>query len=96
MYDYLQSAANCTSVKCLREAPTEVLISANEAIIMRQFEGGLGTFTIVVDGDYVPDVGSKLLEEGKFHRNLKSIITANTAHEVSKLNTLGFNNQSLQ
>lgn len=81
IYNAFKSAANCTNVECLRRAPTEVLKNANQNII---FNGA--SFGPVVDGDYVPDIPIKLLVEGKFHQNLKSIISTNTGFEVSKGN----------
>lgn len=80
IYNAFESAANCTNVECLRQAPTEVLKKANQNVI---FNGAF--FGPVVDGDYVPDIPMKLLVEGKFHQNLKSIISTNTGFEVSQI-----------
>lgn len=82
IYNAFQSAANCTNLECLRQAPTEVLKDANEYLILN----GLASFGPVIDDDYVPDIPMKLLVQGKFHHNLKSIITANTGFEVSQRN----------
>lgn len=81
-YKLFQSAANCTSLKCLRQAPTAALLSANEAVILKQDQTDFGSFGPVVDGDYVPDIPMKLIAEGKFHQ-LESIISANNGFEVS-------------
>lgn len=81
IYNAFESTANCTNLECLRQAPTEVLKVANRNVVL----SGV-SFGPVVDGDYVPDIPMKLLVEGKFHRNLKSVITANTGFEVSQRN----------
>lgn len=79
IYNAFESAANCTNLECLRQAPAEVLKNANLKVISRGVFIGL-----VVDGDYVPDMPMKLLAQGKFHQNLKSIITTNNGFEVSQ------------
>jgi carboxylesterase type B len=82
LYGLFLSKANCSSLQCLRAAPSSALIDANEYIASN---GGGPTavgFGPVVDGDYVPDLPIRLLCQGRFHKNLKGIISANNAHEV--------------
>lgn len=43
--------------------------------------GGVG-FGPVVDDDLVPGLPGKLLSEGKYHRTLRGLVSANNAHEV--------------
>lgn len=81
IYNAFESAANCTNLECLRQAPTEVLKVANQNVVL----SGV-SFGPVVDGDYIPDIPMKLLVEGNFHRNLKSVIATNTGFEVSQRN----------
>jgi carboxylesterase type B len=78
MYKYFEKSANCSNLNCLRQAPTEVLKKANSALILEMGEA-IGP---VVDGDYVPDLPMRLLARGKFHRSVKSVISANTGFEV--------------
>lgn len=73
--------ANCSDLACLRSAPTDVLIEANNLVNQNAFLNGVG-FSPVVDGDYVPDLPSKLLSDGRYHKTLASVITANTEYEV--------------
>lgn len=79
IYNAFRSAANCTNLECLRQAPTEVLKDANRNLISSNMSIGP-----VVDGDYVPDIPMKLLAQGKFHHDLKGVIATNTGFEVSQ------------
>lgn len=73
--------ANCSDLACLQSAPTQVLMNANDVINQNGSASGLG-FGPVVDGNYVPDLSSKLFLEGRYHKTLSSVISANNAHEV--------------
>lgn len=75
------SLANCSDLACLQSAQTQVLMNANNVINQNGSAGGLG-FNPVVDGDYVPDLPGKLFSEGRYHKTLSSVISANNAHEV--------------
>lgn len=57
-------------------------MDANNAINQNGSVAGIG-FQPVVDGDYVPDLPSKLFLDGRYHKTLSSVITANNEHEVS-------------
>ncbi|PWW76636.1 alpha/beta-hydrolase [Tuber magnatum] len=81
-YDTFRRSANCTTLKCLRNAPTEVLLKANNDVIMALDTWGFGTFGPAVDGDYVPDIPMRLLAQGKYHHELKSLIASNTGFEA--------------
>ena len=72
--------ANCTTLKCLRDAPTDVLRKANRDLIMENdLAGALGP---AVDGTYVPDVPIRLLAQGNYHHELKSLISSSVGFEV--------------
>ncbi|CUS10453.1 unnamed protein product [Tuber aestivum] len=81
-YDTFRRSANCTTLKCLRDAPTEVLLKANDDVITEIFTGEIGSFGPAVDGDYVPDVAMRLLAQGKYHHELKSLVASNTGFEA--------------
>ena len=74
--------SNCSDLKCLREAPTSVLIAANNDVTQTTGSGP------VVDDDFVPDLLGKLMLDGRYHKTLVSVIAANNNHEVG---FLGFN-----
>ena len=85
IFKSFMAAANCSDLECLRHIPTDIIIKANAVI--SSSDTNINT-TIgpgpVVDGDYVPDLPSKLLLEGQFHKNA-IVVTANNAHEVRLL-----------
>ena len=54
-------------------------------IYLTQYAGVAGVgFAVVVGGDYVPDLPNRLFLDGRYHKNLVSVIAANNAltHEV--------------
>ena len=53
-----------------------------EANVDLSQHAGVAGFTLVVDGDYVPDVSDRLFLEGRYHKTLTSVIAANNEHEV--------------
>ena len=69
--------SNCSDLKCLREAPTSILIAANSNVTQINGSGP------VVDDDIVPDYPSKLMLDGRYHKTLVSVIAANNNHEVA-------------
>ena len=76
--------ANCSDLACLRRALTQALMQANSFLTQHGGAAGVG-FSVVVDGDVVPDLPAKLLLEGRYHKSLTSVITANNQHEVHLL-----------
>jgi len=58
-------------------------MSANEYLTTNRIPGGI-VIGPVVDDKLVPDLPGKLLLEGRYHKGLEGIISANNAHEVSK------------
>ena len=74
-FNAFMKRSNCSDLKCLREAPTSVLIAANNVTQAT----GSGP---VVDDDFVPDLPSKLMLDGRYHKTLVSVIAANNNHEV--------------
>ena len=83
LYKAFLTRANCTSLKCLRAAPTSALIDANKYLVTYGAGPNTVGFGPVVDGDYLPDLASRLLHNGKFHKTLKGLISANNAREVN-------------
>ena len=80
-FNAFMKLSNCSDLKCLREAPTSVLIAANNIVA----QTGIGP---VVDDDFVPDLPGKLMLDGRYHKTLVSVIPANNNHEVG---FFGFN-----
>jgi hypothetical protein len=80
-FNAFMTRVNCSDVACLRSAATETLMEANSFLNQNGSVAGVG-FTVVVDGDYVPDLPSKLFLEGRYHKKLTSVITANNQYEV--------------
>ena len=56
-------------------------MKANHDLITNAGEGGIGIGP-AVDGHYVPDIPIRLLTEGRYHRELKSLIASNVGFEV--------------
>jgi len=46
--------------------------------------GEIGAFGPAVDGDYVPDIPMRLLVQGKYHNELKSLISSSMGFEVCR------------
>jgi carboxylesterase type B len=83
-FKVFMAKANCSDLACVRGAPTQALMQANSLSTGNASAAGVG-FTLVVDGDFVPDLPSKLLLEGRYHKTLTSVIAANNEHEVRLL-----------
>lgn len=69
--------------------PESTLLAANEYLInVAPATGGGGNFgpgigfSPVVDGDYIPDLPSILLQQGRFHKSVESLIVGNMKEEV--------------
>lgn len=89
LYEDVLAATNCTTVKCLRALSESDLLAVNNYLVSvvpstgggGNFGPGIG-FGPVVDGDYIPDLPGILLEEGRYHKSIKSLIVGNMAEEV--------------
>src|SRR5436190_7162670 len=88
LYNQILGATNCTTLACLRSLPAPALALANNYLISEVPSGGGGGslgpgigFAPVVDGDYVPDAPLLLFEQGRFHKEVKSVIAANAAND---------------
>ena len=57
-------------------------MKANRDLILTPGEEGIGNFGPAVDGHYVPDIPIRLLYQGRYHRDLKSLISSNVCFEV--------------
>jgi carboxylesterase type B len=80
-FNAFMAQANCSDLACLRRAPTEALLEANNFLNQNTTTSGVG-FAVVVDGNYVPDLPSRLFLKGRYHKTLTSVIAANNEHEV--------------
>lgn len=86
MFDLYLEAANCTDLACLRAAPVQTLIQADEAMTFNRniSEGWIGPkigFGPHPDGDLVPNAPDLLIREGKFHKEVQKVLMANMAHD---------------
>jgi len=57
-------------------------MQANHDVLMMIGEGGIGAFGPAVDGHYVPDIPIRLLAQGRYHREVKSLIASSVGFEV--------------
>ncbi|KAE8151623.1 Alpha/Beta hydrolase protein [Aspergillus avenaceus] len=88
VFDQALKAANCSSASCLRNASSSTLVDANKELLMG-LQGGSGGGTIgpgiglgpVPDGKYITDAATVLLQQGRFNKNIKAVISGNTAAE---------------
>ncbi|KAK6543385.1 hypothetical protein TWF694_000133 [Orbilia ellipsospora] len=84
LYDDFLHATNCSDIKCLRELPSSAVAKANQQLIFdiparNGFLGpGIG-FGPIIDGDLVPALPEQLLKEGKYHKSVQKVLTANMA-----------------
>jgi carboxylesterase type B len=80
VFKAFMAQVNCIDIACLRLRPTQTLMLANGDITQHVPAGGIG-FSVVVDGDFVPDLPGRLFLQGKYHKTLTSVIVANTECE---------------
>ncbi|KAL2869050.1 Alpha/Beta hydrolase protein [Aspergillus lucknowensis] len=88
VFNQVLKAANCTSLECLRNASPSTLVEANK-YLLTEVPGesggasfgpgiGLGPFP---DGHFIPDAMTALFEEGRFNKQVRSVISGNMAAE---------------
>ncbi|KAF3899079.1 putative Carboxylesterase [Trichophyton interdigitale] len=94
VYNQVLKSTSCTNLTCLRAASPEVLKAANHHLIVEVPTGTGGTsfgpgvgFSPLVDGDIIPDEPMVLLEQGRYHKEVKRVIAANTAFEGNGLSS---------
>ncbi|KAK4442551.1 lipase 1 [Podospora aff. communis PSN243] len=88
LFQMILNEANCTSIECLRDAPESTIVRVNEKLIngMPSDAGGgvfgpAPGFGPVPDGSFVPDTPVALFQQGKFHKELRSLVVGNVANE---------------
>lgn len=89
LYEDVLAATNCTSVECLRCLSESDLLAANYHLLAEVYSNGGGGdfgpgigFGPVTDGDYVPDIPAILVDQGRYHKSVKSLIVGSMAEEV--------------
>jgi hypothetical protein len=89
VYQQILDAAGCTSLKCLRQVPEQVMLLVNDFMINRlPSDAGGGVlgpapgFGPIPDGRSFPDTLQNMYREGKFHEGLRRLVVGNTANEV--------------
>lgn len=88
VFNHVLTAANCTSLDCLRAAPAQILSAANK-YVLTELPGGSGGATFgpgiglgpVPDGSYIPDAPTVLFNKGLYNRQVKSMVSGNMAAE---------------
>lgn len=94
VYEQILNATGCDTVECMRQIPEEKMKNATAYIFSLFPAGGGGALgpgvgiTPLIDGELVSDLPAKAFQEGKFNRNIKSLIVGNTAEEVSHVTPL--------
>ncbi|KAF2185571.1 putative lipase 2 [Zopfia rhizophila CBS 207.26] len=80
LFQYVLNAANCTSLRCLRSVPEEVLLRANDVVVSQlPSTGGGGVFGPVIgfgpvpDGQSIPDIPEALSQLGKYHKEIRGL-----------------------
>lgn len=86
MFNLYLKAADCADLACLRAAPVETLIQADEAMTFDKniSEGWIGPrigFGPHPDGDLVPNAPDLLISEGKYHKEVQKVLMAHMAHD---------------
>ncbi|GAB1316947.1 Carboxylic ester hydrolase [Madurella fahalii] len=88
LFQTILDEANCTSLECLRRAPESTMLYLNDRLINgASSDAGGGVFGPapgfgpVVDGRFIPDIPVALFRQGKYHKELRSLVIGNTANE---------------
>jgi carboxylesterase type B len=86
LYNAFLKEANCTTASCLRNISESAMAAANARLIQNSSVGfslgpGIG-FGPVIDGDLVPNLPNVLLEQGRYHKGIKKVLSANMADEA--------------
>ncbi|RBQ81476.1 hypothetical protein FVER14953_20227 [Fusarium verticillioides] len=83
-YDHLLTATNCSDLECLRQLPTEQFQAKNTAIpFPGQHEPALFGYGPTIDGRFLPDRPSSLLQQGRFAKDKPIILgSSNTEGTV--------------
>ncbi|KAF3923563.1 Cholinesterase [Dactylellina cionopaga] len=83
LYNDFLDATNCSDIKCLRGLSSHAIADANKDLLFNvPREGWLGPsigYGPIIDGDLVTGVPDQLLLEGKYHKSVKKVLTANMA-----------------
>lgn len=86
-FDLLLNATNCTDVACVRTLPSDSLLKANSDLLFNfnLSEGwigpGIGIGGPVPDGDLVPDIPWRLLNESKYQKGVERILVGNPIND---------------
>lgn len=88
VFDQVLKSANCSSLDCLRHASPKTLMAANRHVLVDSHgESGGATFGPGIglgpfpDGGYLPDAMTVLFSEGRFNKQVRSVISGNMAAE---------------
>ncbi|KAI9799700.1 MAG: hypothetical protein M1825_004435 [Sarcosagium campestre] len=74
-------SAQVESIKAARAAPAETLRVANyETVLASRF--GTFTYSVVIDGSYVPDLPGRLFLQKKFYKGVRFLIGQNNAEGI--------------
>lgn len=76
-------AANASSLAELRALPSETVIEANSIVVFNasQQYGSNGGYGLVIDGTFVQDIPARLLRQGKYASNVRTVFTGHNTNE---------------
>ncbi|KAH8799813.1 putative lipase 2 [Xylogone sp. PMI_703] len=88
LFQMILNGANCHSLECLRSLTQESMLRINDYLInTAPSDAGGGVFGPapgfgpVLDGGFIPDMLQAFFQQGKYHKELRSLIIGNTAYE---------------
>ncbi|OGM45680.1 putative carboxyl ester lipase [Aspergillus bombycis] len=87
VYDQVLQAANCSSLTCLRDASPPALAAMNKKALELPGNSGGGTLGPGIgigpfpDGKYLLDAVPVMLQQGRYHKNIKAVMSGNMAAE---------------
>ncbi|KNG83713.1 putative carboxyl ester lipase, zebrafish [Aspergillus nomiae NRRL 13137] len=87
VYDQVLQTGNCSSLACLRNAPPPALATINKKALNLPGASGGGTLGPGIgigpfpDGKYLLDAVPVMLQQGRYHKNIKAVMSGNMAAE---------------
>jgi hypothetical protein len=82
IYNAFLNATGCSDIACLRSLPSDAVATANRDLFSLPSSGWLGPdigYGTIIDGDLVSDLPDRLLLQGRYHKSVEKVLTANMA-----------------
>ncbi|CCX32815.1 Similar to Carboxylesterase 4A; acc. no. Q8R0W5 [Pyronema omphalodes CBS 100304] len=80
-WEAFKNATGCKDAACIRKLPTKTILQAQAWVIAHSDITRNPWFMPIVDGDFMPEEPLRLLQSGKVHKEVKSIVASNVRHE---------------